>query len=218
MSERVAQAAAWAALAGARSGEHPAHVPAGAFARLLDAFALPAPRYDPAAPSAEPVGAWGADGIHRVYVPRQLDLHALVWRAQSAARPHVAQPVALREIATAWTSLLPPSDKSGAETVPTGMAVFDSGGLRAEYAFAWRFAPGQGWRVEPDHGPEPSATARSRTAPLAALGALDPIQARSPLRWTETCGRCQRHALGRRNFALPLALCRLDCLKPGIPA
>jgi hypothetical protein len=218
MSERVAQAAAQAALAGAKPGERIEHIPEGAFARLLDRFAPPLPQRDASAPTGAPVGVWGADGIHRVYVPRTLDLHALVWRAQAPARPHVAQPVALQSVASAWSALLPPLDKPAYDPIPTGFAVFDSGGLRAEYAFAWRFFPNQGWRPEPDIGPEPGAVARTRAAPLAALGALDPICARSPLRWTETCGRCQRHALGRRSFALPLALCRLDCLKPGVPA
>jgi hypothetical protein len=218
MSERVAQAAAQAAFAGAKRGEHASPVPDGAFARVLDGFALPPPRRASALEAQAPVGLWGADGVHRIYVPRALDLHALVWRASPPAKPHVAQPVPMQALAGAWTALLPPPDRPAAEPIPTGFAVFDSGGLRAEYAFAWRLVPGQGWRAEPDAGPEPGAIARSRAAPLAALGALDPISARAPMRWTENCGRCQRHALGRRDFALPLALCRLDCLKPGVPA
>lgn len=216
MSEKVAQAAAFAALAGAKHGDLGERIPDGAFARLLDRFASPLARREVGAESGAPVGVWGADGIHRVYVPRALDPHALVWRAQAPARPHVVQPVALQSIASAWSALLPPPDKPAIDPISTGFAVFDSGGLRAEYAFAWRFLPNQGWRPEPDASPEPGAIARTRAAPLAALGALDPICARGPLRWTETCGRCQRHALGRRDFALPLALCRLDCLKPGV--
>lgn len=220
MSERVAQAAVQAALAGAKRGEQAGHVPDGAFARLLDGFALPLSRRAAAAAdeAQAPVGAWGADGVHRVYVPRALDLHALVWRAHAPAKPHVAQPVAIQALAGAWAAVLPPPDRPLAEPIPTGFAVFDSGGLRAEYAFAWRLVPGQGWRAEPETAPEPGTIARVRASPFAALGALDPIVARAPLRWTENCGRCQRHALGRRSFALPLAFCRLDCLKPGVPA
>lgn len=218
MSERVAQAAVFAAVAlGARDGGA-SRIPDGAFARLLDGFAFHGAPREAQAETAAPVGAWGNDGIHRVYMPRALDPHALVWRAQASARPVVAQPIALHAIASAWSELLAPLDKPANDPVPTGFAVFDSGGLRAEYAFAWRFWPGQGWRAEPDSAPEPGAIGRCRAAPLAALGALDPVSARSPLRWTENCGRCQRHALGRRSFALPLAFCRLDCLKPGVPA
>lgn len=216
MSERVAQAAAQAALAGTKPGERIERIPDGAFARLLERFATPLPRHDAAVEAAAPVGVWSADGLHRVYVPRVLDPHALVWRAQAPARPHVVQPVALQGVASAWTALLPPPDRPAPDPVSTGFAVFDADGLRAEYAFAWRYIPNQGWRPEPDTGPEPGAVARTRAAPLAAFGALDPICARGALRWTESCGRCQRHALGRRDFALPLALCRLDCLKPGV--
>ena len=216
MSERVAHAAAFASLAHAARGAEGRHLPDGVFARLLDG--LPRFARETAPETASPVGQWRNDGLHHVYVPRGIELHALVWRAQVAARPHVVQPAAMRAIATAWSELLAPSDKPQAEPIATGMAVFDSSGVRAEYAFAWRFWPGQGWRPEPDGGPEPGAIARTRAAPFAAMGALDPVCARGGAAWLDNCGRCQRHALGRRGFALPLALCRLDCLKPGSPA
>jgi hypothetical protein len=213
MSERVAHAAGLASLARAGRGEDARPIPDGAFARLLDG--LPSLRRDAAPATASPVGQWRNDGLHHVYVPRGIELHALVWRAHAPARPHVVQPVAIRVIASAWSELLPPLDNSLAVPISTGMAVFDASGLRAEYAFAWRFWQGQGWRPEPDPGPEPGAIARARASPFAAMGALDPVCARGSAAWLDNCGRCQRHALGRRGFALPLALCRLDCLKPG---
>lgn len=211
MAGWISQTAPPSALARLSRAEDAHTTASRAFAGLLDAAS--GRWHEPDDARETPIGVWRVDGTYRIHLPRHIDAHALVWRAQAAAKPMVATPVALRHVAGAWAEILPAVEPRGPEPVGTGLAVFDSDGLRAEYAFAWRLWAGQGWR--PDPAPEPDAVARCRAAPWAAMGALDPVRPRGHAGFAENCGRCQRHALGRNDFALPLFFCRFECLKPG---
>lgn len=213
----AADCAAPAAPGGAKAGDRAAAAPSGAFARMLEDFAAPAPRRDAPVDRAGATGSWRADGIYAVHLPARIDPHALVWRAHAPVRPLVAAPAALQYVAGAWAEILASADGPAPDPVRGGMAVFDSDGLRAEYAFLWRFGAGQTWRPDPDADRGPEYAVRGRAAPWAARGALDPVASSGRTGLAENCGRCRRHALGRGDILLPLAFCRFDCLEPGAP-
>jgi len=215
VSARIAHAAAFAAAGLAARETAGLRLGGPAFARLLESFADPV--WNDANAKRAASGEWRADGMYQIKLPRGAETHVLVWRAQPGQRPMVVEPLLLRHSAQAWEKLLPAPEDAPRAPVATGFAVMDDGGVRAEYEFLWRFVPNVGWRSDPDpHADEPNLS-RVRPAPMAAIGALDPIVTRDPSAWLRDCGRCRRYTLGRRDLILPLLLCPHDCLKPGEP-